>query len=226
MSNTSNFLSRWSRRKRDWEARHAVGFNSATQSEPAGRGTAESGEATSSSIPELSAEELAALPRVEDLTPEADLAPFLRAGVPLSLRNAALKRMWTLDPAIRDRVGDALEYAYDWNVPGGVPGTGPLLASDDVQAMLRSIINVPAAAPSAGPETLIDSAAVEQAASEQPRIPLDSSAEAPVQQPAQKPSDEEMSPVAKSPAKELETAKEAGPSEVLQVRRHGGATPF
>ena len=47
--------------------------------------------------------------------------------------------MWSLDPAIRDYVGEAREYAYDWNVPGGVPGNGPLLPTDDVGAMLGRI---------------------------------------------------------------------------------------
>jgi hypothetical protein len=48
--------------------------------------------------------------------------------------------MWALDPAIRDFVGEARDYAYDWNAPGGVPGSGPLLASDDVDALLRRAI--------------------------------------------------------------------------------------
>jgi hypothetical protein len=54
--------------------------------------------------------------------------------------------MWSLDAAIRDHVGDARDYAYDWNAPGGVPGAGPMLPTDDVGAMLRQIFEDPAAA--------------------------------------------------------------------------------
>src|SRR3546814_8539167 len=43
-----------------------------------------------------------------------------------------------LDPAIRDFVGHARDYAYDWNTPGGVPGSGAL-QPEDVAAMVRRI---------------------------------------------------------------------------------------
>jgi Protein of unknown function (DUF3306) len=77
------------------------------------------------------------LPPVEELTAESDFGAFLRQGVPERLRNAALRRMWALDPAIRDHVGDARDYAWDWNVPGGVPGGGPLLPCDRVEETLQ-----------------------------------------------------------------------------------------
>jgi hypothetical protein len=67
-----------------------------------------------------------ALPRVEELTPESDLSSFLREGVPEALKKAALRRMWSLDPAIRDFVGPA-EYAWDFNNPGAIPGFGAAL---------------------------------------------------------------------------------------------------
>jgi hypothetical protein len=54
--------------------------------------------------------------------------------VPQILRNAAMRRMWVLDPAIRDYVDPALDYAYDWNIPGGVPGNGPLAEGFDAKA--------------------------------------------------------------------------------------------
>ena len=50
-----------------------------------------------------------------------DITGFLRKGVPEHLRNAALRKSWALDPAIRNYVNPALDYAYDWNTPGGVP---------------------------------------------------------------------------------------------------------
>jgi hypothetical protein len=132
----TDFLSRWSRRKLD--SRHQE-----PDAQPAEATTA--AEAVPEPIPPadeepgLTPEEIAALPKVEDLTPESDIRSFLRKGVPQLLRNAALRRMWSLDPAIRDYVSEAREYAYDWNVPGGVPGNGPLLPSDDVGEMLGRI---------------------------------------------------------------------------------------
>jgi hypothetical protein len=107
------FLARWSRRKR--EARE--GGEPAEPDPPAPPPPA--GQAA----PPAEAEEpidLSALPKLEDLTPSSDITAFLRKGVPLSLRNAALRRIWSLDPAIRDYIGP-VDYGWDWNTPGGVP---------------------------------------------------------------------------------------------------------
>jgi hypothetical protein len=172
-------------------------------------------------LPELTPEELAALPRLEDITPEMDLSVFMRSGVPVSLRNAALRRMWVLDPAIRDRVGDALEYAYDWNIPGSVPGSGPLLPIDDVAAMLRSIAGMPAeeevgADRSADAQTPVTDAprAPPPAADSQPQEPLglDHSPAAGVQA---------SSTVASAKPESASEIQANGPE-----RRHGSATPF
>ena len=126
---SGEFLSRWSRRK--LEIKRA---DEAAPPEPP--------EATPDAAPaaeELSPEELAALPPVESLTAESDIGAFLRKGVPQALRNAALRRAWALDPEIRDYSGDARDYAYDWNVPGGVPGSGPLDADTDLARMVEDV---------------------------------------------------------------------------------------
>lgn len=221
MSGEPNFLSRWSRLKRQSEVRRA------RQSEPAAPGDAEPARAVArtepaSAIPELTPEELAALPRLEELTPETDLAPFMRLGVPASLRNAALRKMWALDPAIRDRVGDALDYAYDWNLPGSVPGSGPLLASDDVQAMLRAIVGAPESERGEAISGSSDTAAVAEAA------PAESQASTDLQmEEATKPGDEAPGAVREIPADANEApAVRTVPKEVAQLRRHGRATPF
>ncbi|MCC2688261.1 MAG: hypothetical protein K0S21_1064 [Rhizobiaceae bacterium] len=65
------------------------------------------------------------LPRLEDLHADSDLSAFLRKGVPAALRNSALRKMWSLDPVIRDYVGPA-EYAWNFNEPGSMAGFGPL----------------------------------------------------------------------------------------------------
>lgn len=146
-----DFLSRWSRRKREVAEREAelsVPPQPALPASPErvpneAAGTSDGGvadhraEGTSEA---LTSEEIAQLPPLDEVGIDTDLTQFLRRGVPRVLRNAALRRMWSLDPSIRDYVSEAREYAYDWNVPGGVPGYGPLLPSDDAQGMLKRII--------------------------------------------------------------------------------------
>jgi Protein of unknown function (DUF3306) len=199
MSGESNFLSRWSRLKREAKTKSGLPQD----------GDAATVSDSSATPAELTPEELAALPRIEELTAETDLSPFMRVGVPAGLRNAALRRMWSLDPAIRDRVGDALDYAYDWNSPGGVPGAGQLLATDDVEGMLRSVIGEREEGDEPKPE-------------QKPNLTSDVAETLPNQGTASAP------PVNSSePREPLNTADAASQTEkIAQVRRHGGATPF
>src|SRR4051794_18427264 len=145
----ADFLSRWSRRKLD--ARHEE--PEAQPSEAVATAPAvQEPDPPSDEEPGLTPEEIAALPKIEELTPQSDIRMFLRTGVPRLLRNAALRRMWSLDPAIRDNVSEAREYAYDWNVPGGVPGNGPLLPTDNVEEMLGRIFGTAPPIPDAAAE--------------------------------------------------------------------------
>lgn len=133
----SNFLRRWAQRKRD--ARPPDTREAAPDASAAVPATdAEEKPAAE----ELAAEELdlSFLPKLEDLTGTSDVSGFLRKGVPESLRNAALSKSWALDPAIRNYVNPALEYAYDWNAPGGVPGSGDLAAGTDIAKMVLQIM--------------------------------------------------------------------------------------
>lgn len=82
--------------------------------------------------------DLSKLPTLDDIRADTNLSDFMRREVPAALRNAALKKAWALDPVIRDYVNPAREYAYDWNVPGGVPGSGPLEAGFDA---LKEVVN-------------------------------------------------------------------------------------
>ena len=59
------------------------------------------------------------------------------AGVPADLTRAALRRVWTADPAIRDFVGLA-ENAWDFTEPDAMPGFGPLEATDEVRRMIAA----------------------------------------------------------------------------------------
>jgi len=64
--------------------------------------------------------DVASLPPIETLDASSDFTVFLRRGVPELLRNAALRRAWVADPLIRDHMG-SLDYAWDFNTPGGLP---------------------------------------------------------------------------------------------------------
>ncbi len=140
---SEDFLSRWSRRKdaaRRADRSTARSDEAATITPAARQPQADDPETTRGAEPALTPEEIAALPKIDELTPDSDIKGFLRRGVPEGLRKAALRKMWTLDPAIRDFVGHARDYDYDWNTPGGAPGHRPLAPGDDVAAMVRRIL--------------------------------------------------------------------------------------
>ena len=111
------FLARWSRRKRGGvDARPADDGEQAQNPQPPEPG----GDGRKPGEPPP-------LPPVDTLTPESDFSVFLHPGVSSGLRTEALRRLWSLDPAIRDFVGPA-DYAWDFNRPGAVPGFGPAQA--------------------------------------------------------------------------------------------------
>ena len=143
LDDDKGFLSRWSRRKRsEPEATPEATPQSASQ--PPVDATEAVGDAPSGKggAP-ITPEELAALPRVEDLIPGADIRGFLRPGVPAALKNAALRRIWMLTPAIRDHADPAVDYAWDWNTPGGVPGDGLAPTPERAAEMLRALRQQP-----------------------------------------------------------------------------------
>ena len=197
-----NFLSRWSRRKR--QARRGEPDRSSANSPVP---EADAGNSPTAAEPKISAEELASLPRIDDLTAHSDLTQFLRKGVPAALRNSALRRVWALDPKIRDYVGEARDYAYDWNAPAGVPGSGPI-AEQDIEGLLRRVIGD--AEP--GPRSIPPRPAPEAG----PSIPP--GAEASIEAP---PPSGEPSPAEPDRSAGLETPPEPAPAG----RRHGGAKP-
>lgn len=94
---------------------------------------------------------IAELPRVDDLLPSQDLTAFMQPWIPSGLRAAAMRRMWLIDPAIRDFVDPARDYAHDYNAPGGAPGYALMQPSAemirDVHAMLDRRIEVERIAP-------------------------------------------------------------------------------
>lgn len=167
MASEGGFLSRWSRRKQE-AARPAPPVPPApTAAELAAAREAQAALAAEAAAREAAAREaearereevLSRLPRIEDLLPDSDFRPFMHPLVPQALRSAALARLWLLDPGIRGYVDPALDYAHDFNVPGGIPGGGPPPSAEEVETTLRQVfarfdseerVDPPAGAPEA-----------------------------------------------------------------------------
>lgn len=140
------FLSRWSRRKREQEAAAAdalppadpaadvAGVMPAPDSDgPASSGSVPAGDPANAPV------DPADLPDIETMDVSADLTPWLKRNVPDAWKQAALRKLWLTDPHVRAHVPFA-DYAWDWNTPGGVPGSGPLGPLDDVAKMAADIL--------------------------------------------------------------------------------------
>lgn len=206
------FLTRWARRKQ--QAR--------VEPEPA-KTPEEQGAAEPATEEEPF--DLDLLPKLEDITAETDVSIFLNKAVPESLRNAALKRAWLLDPMIRDYVNPAMEYAYDWNTPGMSP-SGPLEASYDALGEMARIMT------SSGDHTLVEDAAqhsADEPVAEQPTPKLASvDPDRPAREKvalAERQNTElagDSAPAAQADAE----PRVVSPDRLRRARpRHGGATP-
>lgn len=129
-----SFLARWSKRKAAAKAEPPP--------EPAREEAAATPVAEPQAAPEVAAEEvdLSALPPLQSITAETDITGFLKRGVPEALRTAALRKVWTSDPAIRDFIGLS-ENAWDFNDPAAIPGFGPIdMPSDQVRQMAAELV--------------------------------------------------------------------------------------
>ena len=187
------FLSRWSRRKR------AVVEGRAPEEAPPPAPP----EAKPEALPTEPEDEfdLASLPPIESLTIESDFKAFLHRKVPLELRSAALRRAWSLDPAIRDFIGPA-DYAWDFNAPDGVPGFALELGGDAMKLLSHALgLDAPVPKPAAEPQDEAPAMAEAPALEAPPAASSFSIAEA---------------------APETESPREA-PME--RPRRHGSALP-
>jgi hypothetical protein len=160
---SETFLSRWSRRKREASIPPPPGEGGEDRrSEPGGgasppaeraespphpaSGEREVAPSAGGGEPEAPVFDPATLPSLDSIDGGTDVSAFLRPGVPAELTQAALRRAWVTDPAIRDFVGPA-ENAWDFNAPGGVPGFEPLRAIDDVQRLAAQVFGTLPVAP-------------------------------------------------------------------------------
>jgi hypothetical protein len=216
-----SFLARWSQRKR--EANQPDPAPPVAEADVAAEPVAESDAAQ--------AFDLSSLPKLEDMTATTDITAFLRKGVPEHLRNAALRKSWALDPAIRNYVNPALDYAYDWNTPGGVPGSSEIGAGMDVARLVSQIMgggeteaeaSVGEAGPGNGPARSPEHQATQEPGSDLPTQALRLGNE--TISTAQEPSNiADGSRMEGEPAADPEQSNSAAPQQA--VRRHGSAKP-
>jgi Protein of unknown function (DUF3306) len=144
VSDPENFLARWSRRKRaaaeDAQTQEAVAAPDAPpQDAPAP--ACEEGELAPSGGPQPPepAFDLAKLPPLESITAETDIRAYLAPGVPAELTRAALRRVWSADPQIRDFVGLS-ENSWDFNDPDAVAGFGRLEITDELRRQIEQMM--------------------------------------------------------------------------------------
>jgi hypothetical protein len=140
-----NFLQRWSQRKR------AAKMRPPDETKPPEAAKADAGAPpsdTTTPVPDLPTFDLATLPPIESITATSDIRAFLAPGVPEELSRAALRRAWSVDPAIRDFIGLA-ENQWDFTKPDGVPGFGSLELTPEIRRMVAQLFgDAPKSAPS------------------------------------------------------------------------------
>ncbi len=204
MSDEDSFLARWSKRKRVALAPQPDEAQATSPKAPSAEGAEEPFD-------------LSALPDLETLTGKSDLSAFMHKAVPEALRNAALRKVWALDPSVRDYVGEALDYAWDWNSPGGVPGFGEAIASEETLAFVRNLL--------AGPndnENVIDGAAAQ---GERPSAFANDSDEGPQTVAAVETTHQTTENTKFIEAREATAPHPEAPAPAPRRHRHGGALP-
>lgn len=210
MSGDDTFLSRWSKRKREALAQSANAAK-ASLAEDVETGGEQPGQGEEEPF------DLSLLPDLESLSGDSDIQAFLHKAVPDALRNAALRKVWALDPAVRNYVGEALDYAYDWNTPGGIPGFGEILSNEQSADFVRNLLARPEA----------DEKVIEHVAAQQNEPPSFASTEDQDEQKNDIP-DNNQQPIEKNdfhnqPGEKVAQTEEALP--LIRRRRHGGALP-
>jgi hypothetical protein len=137
MDNDTDFLARWSRRKHH-AAKDKIG-QSKSEGAPGDivSGTSAAFAQGEDGLPF----DVASLPPIESIGAKSDVRAFLEAGVPGDLARAALRRVWSSDPAIRDFVGLS-ENSWDFNAPGAMAGFGPI-DGEDVGRLLTRLLAEP-----------------------------------------------------------------------------------
>jgi len=230
MSDQENFISRWSRRKRDTANENAqpdkpvaTGPDKPVEPAPDATSAVTGAKPAAASAPEF---DLTKLPALDTIGANTDIRDFLQPGVPSVLKHEALRRAWSADPAIRDYIGPA-EYAWDFTDPKAMPGFGDLGPDVDIKKLVAEVFrgmapegesptDTTASAPSSArlsdkSDTVADMPAEKEPATAQP----ERLAAAPVPN--------ELVQHGRNIATQQDDTKVE--SSDVKIRRHGGALP-
>lgn len=217
------FLSAWSRRK--LAARQAEQAEAEAEAVPEEVVEDDLHLDARPELESVDADLIASLPPLDEITVGSDITPFMARGVPAHLKNAALRKLWTASPLVRDYADPAVDYAWDWNAPGGVPGGGGVLSEQSVAKMVKDLIGGRDA------EEVEVAEEVEGEAAEIPEVysgPEGDTQSEPPEPLAVRRSDPAQRPEQPKPEPDAEPAE---PSErqnhasLAPPRRHGGAVP-
>lgn len=139
MSEPANFLARWSRRKQEAGRAPEEEARRPDADEQAAAAETNAGNEADADTTEKPEFDVSSLPSLESIGADTDVRAFLQKGVPLDLTRAALRRVWTADPAIRDFIGIA-ENQWDFATGSDLPGFGPLEATDELRRIAGNIV--------------------------------------------------------------------------------------
>jgi hypothetical protein len=145
MNDPEDFLTRWSRRKREDaaegdRARDEKDAQRAPEAPPAERSAGDALPRPAASEPPTEPVfDLSTLPPIDAISAETDIRQFFAPGVPAELRLAALRRAWIVDPKVRDFVG-LNDYDFDFHTPGAIPGFGPLEMTDELRQQVARML--------------------------------------------------------------------------------------
>ena len=138
MSNDTDFLARWSRRKHHAATDKVKQSKSENTPDDIVTGTSPTSLAQGENRLPF---DPASLPTIDSIGAESNIRAFLEAGVPDDLARAALRRVWSIDHSIRDFVGLS-ENSWDFNAPGAMAGFGPI-DGEEVGRLLTRLLGEP-----------------------------------------------------------------------------------
>jgi hypothetical protein len=124
MAEDESFVARWARLKHEAREKHAEPAPkeeaSADPAPPADQSAVAPTKEARALDPQPGEDlpfDPASLPDLESLTYESDYSPFLQKGVPVELRNQALRRLWRSSPVLANLDG-LVEYGQDYSGVG------------------------------------------------------------------------------------------------------------
>ncbi|MCB1482070.1 MAG: DUF3306 domain-containing protein [Rhodobiaceae bacterium] len=133
MTDKENFLSRWSRLKREPEPETPATEEDACEAGPAAEAEHVPADAAADADAALADADIdkhpdephpAELIDIDSLTKESDFSAFVKKGVPAALQRKALRKLWTLDPVLAnlDGLNDYENIIEDFGITDLKPG--------------------------------------------------------------------------------------------------------